>query len=248
MFSSFLSLKTIGTQVLFVGLFSLTGFQAIAQETPSSMANHATNMIQLSTTASMSAAQDFLKMNLSTAKEGVEAAQVQEQLKKAVDEALKQLKTNASANTYSVQTGSFSLNPRYSNQGKINGWQGTAELSVEGKDFGAIAQAAGAVKSMVISSTTFSLSEEKRLEANAKAQAIAIERFKQKSTGIAKSFGFTDYTIKNVVIIESGGESEPMFAARSKNMVFAMADSAPVPVQAGNSEVQVRVSGSILLK
>jgi predicted secreted protein len=187
-------------------------------------------------------------MSLSTTKEGLEASQVQEQLKKAVDEALKQLRANASSNTYLVQTGSFSLNPRYSNQGKINGWQGSAELSVEGKDFGAIAQAAGAVKSMVVNSTTFSLSEEKRLEANAKAQSIAIERFKVKSQSVAKSFGYAAYNLKNVMISEGGSDNEPIYSARSKNIAFAMADSAPVPVQAGSSDVVVRVNGSIILK
>lgn len=248
MASNYFSLKTLGTQFFLIGLISLNSVHATAQEVQTPMANHAINTIQLSSNASVSVAQDLLKISLSTTKEGVEAGQVQEQLKKAVDEALKQLKTNASSSTYSVQTGNFSLNPRYSNQGKLNGWQGSAEISIEGKDFGAIANSAGSVKTMVISTTVFSLSEEKRLEASAKAQSIAIERFKQRSVGIAKSFGFTDYTIKNVAITDSGSEHEPVFAARSKNMVFAMADSAPVPVQAGSSEVLVRVNGSILLK
>lgn len=233
--------------ILLVGL-SLASASTFAQEASTVMNNPMTDVIQLSTTASVSASQDLLKMNLSATKEGLEASQVQEQLKKAVDEALKQLKTNASPATYSVQTGNFSLNPRYSNQGKLNGWQGSAELSIEGKDFGAIAQAAGAVKSMVINSTTFSLSEEKRLEANAKAQSIAIERFKVKSISIAKSFGYSTYNLKNVVISEAGLDNEPIYAARSKNIAFAMADSAPVPVQAGNSDVVVRVNGSIILK
>lgn len=240
--------KSFAIQIVLLAGLSMPSVSSFAQESNAVMNNPMTDIIQLSTTASVSASQDLLKMSLSTTKEGLEASQVQEQLKKAVDEALKQLKTNASPTTYSVQTGSFSLNPRYSNQGKLNGWQGSAELSIEGKDFGAIAQAAGAVKSMVINSTTFSLSEEKRLEANAKAQSIAIERFKVKSQSIAKSFGYSAYNLKNVVISEAGSDNEPIYAARSKNIAFAMADSAPVPVQGGNSDVVVRVNGSIVLK
>ena len=240
--------KNYANQLALLFGFSCLTVTAFAQEANSVMSNPMTDVIQLSTSASVSASQDFLKMSLSTTKEGLEASQVQEQLKKAVDEALKQLRTNASSNTYSVQTGSFSLNPRYSNQGKINGWQGSAEISIEGKDFGAIAQAAGAVKSMVINSTIFSLSEEKRLEANAKAQSIAIDRFKVKSQNIAKSFGYASYNLKNVMISDAGSENEPIYSARSKNIAFAMADASPVPVQAGSSDVVVRVNGSIILK
>lgn len=240
--------KKYTTQLVLLAVLSCATVSSFAQEANSVMSNPMTDVIQLSTSASVSASQDFLKMSLSTTKEGLEASQVQEQLKKAVDEALKQLKANAGSNTYSVQTGSFSLNPRYSNQGKINGWQGSAELSIEGKDFGAIAQAAGAVKSMVINSTIFSLSEEKRLEANAKAQSIAIDRFKAKSQNIAKSFGYIGYNLKNVMISEGGADNEPIYSARSKNIAFAMADSAPVPVQAGSADVVVRVNGSIILK
>lgn len=230
-----------------MGMFSL---MAVAQETAPSFNHTVTDMVQLSSSATVSASQDFLKINLTTTKEGMEASQVQEQLKKAVDETLKQLKNNSGALQYAVNTGNFSLSPRYNNQGKVNGWQGTAEMSIEGKDFAAITQASGAVKSMVINSITFSLSEEKRLEAVSKAQTIAIDRFKQKSQTIAKSFGFSSYNLKNVVITDTGFESEPIFTARSKNMAFAMADVAPspVPVQAGSSDVVVKVSGSILLK
>ena len=42
------------------------------------------------------------------------------------------------------------MNPRYSPKGQLNGWQGTAELVIEGRDLTGIGQLAGRIQSMTI--------------------------------------------------------------------------------------------------
>ena len=57
-----------------------------------------------------------------------------------------------------VRTGNFSLYPRYGKDGKINGWQGSTELVLEGKDFPRITSTAGKIQSLTMGSVSFALS------------------------------------------------------------------------------------------
>ena len=84
---------------------------------------------------SVEVTKDVLAVTFSTTKEGADANAVQAQLKQALDAALAEAKkSGASPGQVDVQTGAFSLFPRYTNKGGISGWQGTAELIVDGRD------------------------------------------------------------------------------------------------------------------
>lgn len=60
-------------------------------------------------------------------------------------------KRNAQSGQMDVRTGPFGLYPRYGKDGKINGWQGRAELVLEGRDFARITATAGKIQTMAIS-------------------------------------------------------------------------------------------------
>jgi hypothetical protein len=62
---------------------------------------------------------------------------VQNQLKVVLDAALAEARKTAAPGQMDVRTGNFSLYPRYGRDGKISGWQGSAELVLEGRDFAA---------------------------------------------------------------------------------------------------------------
>ena len=55
-------------------------------------------------------------------------AAVQSALKRALDAALAEARKAAKPGLVDVQTGNFSLFPRYGKNNLINGWQGNAEL------------------------------------------------------------------------------------------------------------------------
>ena len=59
-----------------------------------------------------------------------------------------------------MRTGNFSLYPRYDKNGRISGWQGQAELVLEGKDSERVAQTAGRLNGMNVSSVGYSISRE----------------------------------------------------------------------------------------
>jgi len=205
------------------------------------------NVLQLSATGTVEAQQDLLSMTLNTTREGADAATVQSQLKTALDAALSEARRNAQAGQLDVRTGNFSLSPRYTRDGKITAWQGTAELVLEGRDFPRITQTAARISTLTVGSIGFGLSREERARVETEAQTLAIDNFKQKAGELARNFGFAGYTLREVAVNASqGGPIRPRMMAMEASA--KLASDAPVPVEAGKTTVVVNVSGSVQLK
>ena len=204
------------------------------------------NVLQLSATGTVEVQQDLLVLNLSTTREGTEPAAVQNQLKTALDAALAEARKSAAPGQMDVRTGNFALYPRHGRDGKINGWQGSAELVLEGRDFQRITQAAGRISTLSLAGVSFGLSREQRAKVETEAQGIAIERFKAKAAELARGFGFADYTLREVSVNDSMDNiGRPrMMAAQAKSF----SADAPVPVEAGKTTVVVTVSGAVQLR
>ncbi|MGJ7563534.1 SIMPL domain-containing protein [Variovorax sp. GB1R11] len=205
------------------------------------------NVLQLTASGTVEVQQDLLSMTLSTTREATDAATVQSQLKAALDAALTEAKKSAQPGQLDVRTGNFSLSPRYTKDGKINGWQGSSELVLEGRDFPRITQAAGRITTLTVANVGFGLSREQRARTETEAQTTAIENFKQKAGELAKGFGFGGYTLREVSVnaSDSGPIRPRMMAMQAKS--FSSSDAA-VPVEAGKTSVVVSVSGAVQLK
>lgn len=205
------------------------------------------NVLQLSASGTVETQQDVLSLSLSTTREGFDPAAVQSQLKSALEAALAEARKAALPGQLDVRTGNFGLYPRYSQGGKIASWQGTAELILEGRDFPRITQTAGRIQTMTVGGVNFSLSREQRAKVEGDAQAIAIERFKVKAAELARGFGFSGYSLREVAV----NSNDQGFVPRPRMLALegkaAQADMA-VPVEAGKSAVVVTVSGSVQLR
>ena len=204
------------------------------------------NVLQLSASGTVEVQQDLLSMTLSTTRDAPEAATVQSQLKAALDAALAEARKSAQPGQLDVRTGNFTLSPRYTREGKINGWQGSTELVLEGRDFPRITQTANRITTLTVGGVGFGLSREQRAQVETEAQSIAIENFKQKAGELAKGFGFAGYTLREVSVnANEGGPIRPrMMAAQAKSFSADVA----VPVEAGKTSVVVNVSGAVQLK
>jgi predicted secreted protein len=201
--------------------------------------------LSLSASASAEVTRDVLAVSFSTTRDGTEPAAVQAALKQALDAALAEARKVAKPGQVDVQTGGFSLYPRHDPKtGRINGWQGSAELQVEGRDTAAIAQLTGRINTMTIARVGYSLSRESREKAEADITAQAIARYRAKAADYAKQFGYGGYVVGEVNIAsDEASPPRPMMAMR---MVKAEADSA-LPTEAGKATVTVNVSGSVQL-
>ncbi|OLP06741.1 hypothetical protein BLL52_2981 [Rhodoferax antarcticus ANT.BR] len=203
--------------------------------------------VNLSAQSSVQVAEDLLTLSLSTTREGTDAQVVQNQLKTALDAALVLAKKDAQALLMEVRTGRFGLSPRYSRDGKITGWQGTAELVLQGQDVARISATAGKLTTLSVASASFGLTPAQRQAAQAQAQNQAIALFRQRATDIAKAFDFGAYTLGEVSVnFDEGGP--PNYRASMMAVRAEAAETAPVPVEAGLALVSVSVSGSVQLK
>ncbi|MDO9198062.1 SIMPL domain-containing protein [Rhodoferax sp.] len=205
------------------------------------------NVVQLAANGTVEVQQDLLSISMNTTRDGADAAVVQSQLKTAIDAALAEARKVAQAGQLDVRTGNFSLYPRYGRDGKSIGWQGSAELVLEGRDFARISSTAGKIQTLTVSSVSFGLSREQRTKVEADAQGIAIERFKARATEIARGFGFGGYTLREVNVSANDQGFVPRPRVMAMEAKTAMADT-PVPVEAGKTSVVVTVSGSVQLK
>ncbi|MDQ7746557.1 SIMPL domain-containing protein [Hydrogenophaga pseudoflava] len=205
------------------------------------------NVVVVSASAQREVTQDWLTMTLTTSRDGSDAAAVQSQLRQAIEAALAIAKPQASAQQLEVKTGSFGVYPRHGSNGRISGWQGSAELVLEGRDFVRISTTAGKMTPMVVGNVAFSLSREAQQKLESEVQASAIERFKSKAGEVAKAFGFEGYSLREVSVSPADQGERPMYRMRAESTVAASSD-APVPVEAGKSLLTVTVSGSVQLR
>lgn len=203
-------------------------------------------VVSLSASATVEVTKDLLNVVLSTSREGQDAATVQTQLKQALDAALVEARRQAKPGQIDVQTGNFSLYPRYAPKGGINGWQGSAELVIEGKDMAGIGALTGRITTMTVARVSQGVSRELREKVEGELTAQAIARYRAKAADYAKQFGYAGYVIREVSV----GTSEPpgfvpMPMVRAKAMSMSADES--LPVEAGKAQVSVNVSGSVQL-
>ena len=235
-----LALKNVAVGALLMGVTTVFAQYSL---TPAPQ-----DVLQLSATGAVEVQQDLLVLTLSATREAADAAAVQTQLKQALDGALGLARAAAQPQQLEVRTGAFGMYPRHGKDGKISGWQGRAELVLQGRDFARITATAGKIQSMAISQIAFDLSREARAKVESEAQAKAIEAFKARATELARGFGFTGYTLREVNVNSnemSPGPRPRMMAMEAK--AVSMSD-APVPVEAGKAQVVVNISGSVQLR
>lgn len=203
------------------------------------------NVLALSAQASAEIPQDLLSITLSVTREGPDAASVQSQLRQVLDAALAEARRAVRPGQVDLRTGQFGVYPRYSTRGTLGGWQGTAELVIEGRDMPAISQLAGRVPGMTVARVGYGLSKEAREKAEAEIAAQAIQRFKARAEDYARQFGFGGWGIREVNVGQADAipVQQPMFR-RAMAAQAAPADE-PVPVEAGRTTVTVVVNGSV---
>ncbi len=203
------------------------------------------NVMNLQASATAEVTMDVLSIAFGTTKEGADAAAVQSQLKQALDAALMEARRVAKPGQVDVRTGNFSLSPRYTQKGVINGWQGSASLVVEGRDMTAISQLAGKIQTLSISRVGYGLARETREKIEAETTAQAIARFRERAQAQSALFGFTGYSIREVQVSSDGGPVPMPQVMRARVSAAPMMAEEALPVEAGKTTVSSSVSGSI---
>jgi predicted secreted protein len=204
-------------------------------------------VLHLSASAHTEVSQDWLVIRLSVQKEGLLALAVQKQLYAILTSALAVATPMAKPGALEVKTGEMSVSPRYGRDGKMNGWVGSAQLVLQGRDLDQITTLAGRMSDFTVSQIDWRLSPEHKTAAEARIQAEAVAQFQSKAQALTTQFGFAAYTFKEVhVSAQEVGEGVVM-----PRMAMAQTETPapmPVPGVAGKSHVVVNISGSIVLR
>jgi len=203
-------------------------------------------VLNLSTSASVEVAKDLLSVTLSATREGADAASVQSALKQAIDAALNEARKSAKPGQVDVQTANFSLYPRYGDKGRMIGWQGSAELVVEGRDMATIAALTGRLHTVTISRVGYGLSREARERVEGEVTAQAIARYRTRAAEMARQFGYGSYTIREVNV--GTNEPPPVGAMPLMRAQASFAKDEALPVEPGKASVTATVSGSVQMK
>jgi predicted secreted protein len=243
---------TVLTLRVATALAASVSMVAVAQTPPQPQ-----NVVVLNASATLDVNKDWLTIVFATTRDGPDAGTVQAQLRQALDTALTEARKITKPGQVEVQTGAFSLFPRYApptpkqaaagTPGGIAGWQGNTELIVEGRDMQAIAQLSGRIQSLSIARVASSLSREARQKVEGEVTAQAITRFRERADAVSRQFGYTGYSVREVSVSSDPPQGAPMVFARQM-AVRAGGEDAALPVEAGKATVSISVSGSVQMK
>jgi len=205
------------------------------------------NVVNFSTSATREVVQDRLGITLQVLRDGSDAATVQSQLKQVLESALAEARKAAEPGALDVRTGGFAIFPRHAKDGRIAGWQGQAELVLEGRDAARVAQMAGRLAALNVTGVGYSLSRELSERHEAELAAEAIRKYRERAAELARQFGYSGYTLGEVSVQTADAGPGPRPAMfRGKAAEMAAADAA-MPVEPGKGTLTATVSGTILL-
>lgn len=202
-------------------------------------------LVRLSASARSEVANDQLSATLFVEQEHADAktlmARVNELLSDAQSKA-RQFKD------VEVRTSAFSTHPIYDNNGRaIRGWRARADLTLTGPLKGNIAQAVAALQdSMVVAHLSPGVSTLRREQVREELAVAAIRSFRERAGAYAQAFGAAGWELHEAAVDANlNSQPQPYPMAMKAGMRGVAESVAALPVEAGNSSVEVTVSGSI---
>ena len=205
------------------------------------------NLVRLDATVSSPITPDTAVITMAAEKSGADASAITQQINKTMSDAVREAKATSGVEAI---TGNFVTNQQYDNKGNVIGWTVRADLILKSKDFGVLGKLSGNLsQTLKVISSGFEVSRDLKAREDAALITQGLQAFQAKAKTAAQTLGFTSYTIREIAIqqaqLEQPHQPRPMMMmARGA----AMADAAPVQIEAGRTAMNLTVSGSIQLK
>ncbi len=219
---------------------------AMAQSSPS----HPT--VDLAAEASRRAPNDMAIATAFIEASGPDAATVSASVNGTVARALELARSfptvstrSGNVSTYPVYTQPTAPTVRGQSGVGIESWRMRAEIRLESRDLAAISDLLGKLQgTMAVGSLNMQPSPETRTAVADQAATDAIQAFQARAKSVATTLG-RNYRIRHLAISHEGGHVpvQPMMRA----MAMSADAAAPMPIEGGDSEVTVTVSGTIEL-
>jgi predicted secreted protein len=186
-------------------------------------------------------ANDEMVVTLSVEREGADSAALSDSVLGTLNGATKTAKALPQVQ---VRMGNVYTQPRWQDNKKV-GWVMRGELQLTSQDLKALSGLTSELSQRLqIVNVTFRLSDELRRQEEAKLLKSAAQAFKDKAATAAQAFGYSQYVLGEMALNQSGSGSLP----RPMPMMMTMkADRANMPVEGGDTEVSVSVTGKVQL-
>ncbi|MDR5819480.1 SIMPL domain-containing protein [Caballeronia sp. LZ043] len=200
-------------------------------------------VLSLSAQSSAQVAQDVVTITLFYEQEAADPSSLTNTLNQRAESALREAR---GVDGVTARSGSFTVYPSTDRDGKISAWRGRTEVVLESHDFAAASKLAGRMSaSMQVGSVAFSLSPEAQRAAEQKLVTQAIDSFRKQAQTAAQSFGYSNFSIREVNIGHSGVQPRPVMMMQSRAMSADAKMAAPIAMEAGTTTVTVDVNGSV---
>ncbi|MDR5833141.1 SIMPL domain-containing protein [Caballeronia sp. LZ034LL] len=200
-------------------------------------------VLSLSAQSSAQVAQDVVTITLFYEQEAADPSSLTNTLNQRAESALREAR---GVDGVTARSGSFTVYPSTDRDGKISAWRGRTEVVLESHDFAAASKLAGKMSaSMQVGSVAFSLSPEAQRAAEQKLVTQAIDSFRKQAQTAAQSFGYSNFSIREVNIGHSGVQPRPVMMMQSRAMSADAKMAAPIAMEAGTTTVTVDVNGSV---
>jgi predicted secreted protein len=211
----------------------------LAAETPTKPAG---TLIEFRVDLQKSVANDLGRATAFAEMTGADPADVGRKIKAAIADGLATAKTQPGI---TVKSGTTHTYPVYSKGGRtIESWRMRSEIVLESRDAAALSAALGKLQgTLAVSNINFAPAPETRRKAEDDATLEAIDAFRAKAERIAATLK-KPYRIRQMNVNGSGNFPQPLPVMRASAMAM---DTAPMPVEAGESNVSVNISGQIEL-
>ena len=203
--------------------------------------------LRLSASAQRQLANDQLSATLYVQDKNPQPAVLADRLNKVINRAL------ADARAYGkveATTGSYNTWPDYDKSGKIQGWQGRAEIRLTSRDFKEASELVAKLQqTLALGNLQFEVSDDARRAAEKAMIPEAIGNLREQGRIAAQALGKSTVQVRELEIGNTLSPVRPMML-RAKMMAAPMAgaDVAQPDWQPGQSEVQLQVSGKLELK
>lgn len=201
----------------------------------------APTLVELTAEATRPAANDLARATVFAEATGTTPGKLSREVNGLIADALKTARTYPSVE---IQSGGTSTFPVYARDGKIESWRMRSQLVLESRDSDAISELLGKLQATLgVASLVLQPSPETRKQVENDAMLDAIAAFKARAKVIADALG-KPYRIKQLTVHTNASIVQPLMRGTASPM---LASSAPMPMEAGESQVSASVTGQIEL-
>lgn len=222
-------------QIIAIIVMSFLALEGYADET------NTYNRVSFQVTEQREVSNDEITVTMGLEREKRDATMLADEINQLIASAIATIKKYPSIKS---STSDYSIRPIYSPDKRLDHWRGASSIVLKSKnrkDMAAVVQTLQ--ETMLIKSTRFSVSADRREKIQTEMIDLALKRFNARAKQVSKGMGFEQYRLVNININTSGNTPRPVYAMAGPKTMSA--EIAAPSFESGDTILNVIVSGTI---